>query len=55
MSPKMDLFSAYNLTDEDKAEVARLAKDPGIGERVCYGAFFLFAFSLSFSEEIRCV
>jgi DNA replication licensing factor MCM2 len=36
MAKKQDLFSAYKLTDEDKAEIEKLSKDPRIGERVCY-------------------
>ncbi|GAQ88362.1 DNA replication licensing factor MCM2 component [Klebsormidium nitens] len=31
---KEDLFSAYKLTDEDKAEVLKLSKDPRIGQRI---------------------
>ena len=31
---KQDLFAAYKLTDEDKADIQRLAKDPRIGQRV---------------------
>ncbi|KAG1370239.1 DNA replication licensing factor MCM2 [Cocos nucifera] len=34
VTKKQDLFSAYKLTDEDKAEIERLAKDPRIGERI---------------------
>lgn len=36
VAKKQDLFSAYKLTDEDKAEIEKLSKDPRIGERVCY-------------------
>jgi DNA replication licensing factor MCM2 len=36
IAKKQDLFSAYKLTDEDKAEIEKLSKDPRIGERVCY-------------------
>ena len=36
VTKKQDLFSAYKLTDEDKAEIEKLSKDPRIGERVCY-------------------
>lgn len=39
VAKKQDLFSAYRLTDEDKAEIERLAKDPRIGERVCFFSF----------------
>ena len=35
VSKKQDLFSAYKLTDEDKAEIEKLSKDPRISERVC--------------------
>lgn len=31
---KQDLFAAYKLTDEDKADIQRLSKDPRIGQRV---------------------
>ncbi|CAL9129890.1 unnamed protein product [Musa textilis] len=34
VTKKQDLFSAYKLTDEDKAEIEKLAKDPRIGERI---------------------
>ncbi|KAJ3671882.1 hypothetical protein LUZ60_007961 [Juncus effusus] len=34
VAKKHDLFSAYKLTDEDKAEIEQLAKDPRIGERI---------------------
>ncbi|GLJ12831.1 hypothetical protein SUGI_0198590 [Cryptomeria japonica] len=34
VTKKQDLFSAYKLTDEDKAEIQNLAKDPRIGERI---------------------
>ncbi|KAJ1685627.1 hypothetical protein LUZ63_017017 [Rhynchospora breviuscula] len=34
VAKKQDLFSAYRLTDEDKAEIEKLAKDPRIGERI---------------------
>nr|CAD1820219.1 unnamed protein product [Ananas comosus var. bracteatus] len=34
VAKKQDLFSAYKLTDEDKAEIEKLAKDPRIGERI---------------------
>eukprot|EP00249_Psilotum_nudum_P028835 c38786_g1_i1 orf=143-2887(+) len=34
VSKKHDLFSAYKLTEEDKAEIEKLSKDPRIGERV---------------------
>lgn len=36
VAKKQDLFSAYKLTQEDKEEIEKLAKDPRIGERVCY-------------------
>ena len=36
VAKKQDLFSAYKLTDEDKAEIEKLSKDPRIDERVCY-------------------
>jgi DNA replication licensing factor MCM2 len=39
VAKKQDLFSAYKLTDEDKAEIEKLSKDPRIGERVCYPTF----------------
>lgn len=35
VTKKQDLFSAYKLTQEDKEEIEKLAKDPRIGERVC--------------------
>lgn len=35
IAKKQDLFSAYKLTQEDKEEIEKLAKDPRIGERVC--------------------
>lgn len=35
VSKKQDLFSSYKLTQEDKDEIEKLAKDPRIGERVC--------------------
>ncbi|XP_054808214.1 DNA replication licensing factor MCM2 [Prosopis cineraria] len=31
---KQDLFSSYKLTQEDKDEIEKLAKDPRIGERI---------------------
>ncbi|KAM3404195.1 hypothetical protein ACQJBY_007341 [Aegilops geniculata] len=34
VSKKQDLFSAYKLTDEDKAEIEKLSKDPRISERI---------------------
>ncbi|KAG2557543.1 hypothetical protein PVAP13_8NG240000 [Panicum virgatum] len=34
VAKKQDLFSAYKLTDEDKAEIEKLSKDPRIGERM---------------------
>lgn len=34
VAKKQDLFSAYKLTQEDKEEIEKLAKDPRIGERV---------------------
>ena len=34
ISKKQDLFSAYKLTEEDKAEIETLSKDPRIGARV---------------------
>lgn len=34
VTKKQDLFSAYKLTEEDKAEISNLAKDPRIGERI---------------------
>lgn len=36
VTKKQDLFSAYKLTQEDKEEIEKLAKDPRIGERVSY-------------------
>ncbi|KAL6350208.1 hypothetical protein AAG906_004151 [Vitis piasezkii] len=34
VTKKQDLFSAYKLTQEDKEEIEKLAKDPRIGERI---------------------
>ncbi|URE30000.1 DNA replication licensing factor [Musa troglodytarum] len=34
VTEKQDLFSACKFTDEDKAEIEKLAKDPRIGERI---------------------
>ncbi|ONK58662.1 uncharacterized protein A4U43_C09F15380 [Asparagus officinalis] len=34
VTKKQDLFAAYKLTDEDKAEIEKLSKDPRIGERI---------------------
>ncbi|KAL5700520.1 DNA helicase [Ranunculus cassubicifolius] len=34
VTKKQDLFSAYKLTEEDKAEIQNLSKDPRIGERI---------------------
>ncbi|CAI9275262.1 unnamed protein product [Lactuca saligna] len=34
VTKKQDLFSAYKLTEEDKQEIHKLAKDPRIGERI---------------------
>ncbi|KAM0896190.1 hypothetical protein ACQ4PT_023343 [Festuca glaucescens] len=34
VAKKQDLFSAYKLTDEDKAEIEKLSKDPRISERI---------------------
>ncbi|KAK4395687.1 DNA replication licensing factor MCM2 [Sesamum angolense] len=34
VTKKHDLFSAYKLTQEDKEEIEKLAKDPRIGERI---------------------
>lgn len=31
---KQDLFAAYKLTDEDKADIQRISKDPRIGQRL---------------------
>jgi DNA replicative helicase MCM subunit Mcm2 (Cdc46/Mcm family) len=42
---KQDLFAAYKLTDEDKADIQRLSKDPRIGQRVQI-LFNSFNFSL---------
>lgn len=39
VTKKQDLFSAYKLTQEDKEEIEKLAKDPRIGERVCCTIF----------------
>ncbi|EXB86765.1 DNA replication licensing factor mcm2 [Morus notabilis] len=34
VTKKQDLFSAYKLTQEDKEQIEKLAKDPRIGERI---------------------
>ncbi|KAJ8899977.1 hypothetical protein K2173_024088 [Erythroxylum novogranatense] len=34
VTKKQDLFSAYKLSQEDKEEIEKLAKDPRIGERI---------------------
>lgn len=34
VAKKQDLFSAYKLTQEDKEEIEKLAKDPRVGERI---------------------
>ncbi|GFZ20970.1 minichromosome maintenance (MCM2/3/5) family protein [Actinidia rufa] len=34
ITKKQDLFSAYKLTEEDKEEIEKLAKDPNIGEKI---------------------
>uniref|UniRef100_A0A0A0LCK0 DNA replication licensing factor MCM2 n=1 Tax=Cucumis sativus TaxID=3659 RepID=A0A0A0LCK0_CUCSA len=34
ITKKQDLFSAYKITQEDKEEIEKLAKDPRIGERI---------------------
>lgn len=34
VTKKQDLFSAYKLTQEDKEEIEKLAKDPRVGERI---------------------
>ncbi|XP_007050002.2 PREDICTED: DNA replication licensing factor MCM2 [Theobroma cacao] len=34
VTKKQDLFSAYKLTQEDKEEIEKLAKDPRIGEKI---------------------
>ncbi|KAL9691271.1 hypothetical protein QQ045_011691 [Rhodiola kirilowii] len=34
VTKKQDLFSAYKLTQEDKDEIEKLARDPRIGERI---------------------
>ncbi|BBN03861.1 DNA replication licensing factor MCM2 [Marchantia polymorpha subsp. ruderalis] len=34
ISKKQDLFSAYKLTEEDKADIIGLSKDPRIGQRI---------------------
>ncbi|OMO57142.1 Mini-chromosome maintenance, DNA-dependent ATPase [Corchorus capsularis] len=34
IAKKQDLFSAYKLTQEDKEEIEKLAKDPKIGEKI---------------------
>lgn len=47
VTKKQDLFSAYKLTQEDKEEIEKLAKDPRIGERVCY---LLLTLSLLYCE-----
>lgn len=40
VTKKQDLFSAYKLTQEDKEEIEKLAKDPRIGERVYFLHYF---------------
>lgn len=47
MMKKQDLFSAYKLTQEDKEELEKLAKDPRIGERVCSLRCFIVLSMLS--------
>lgn len=44
VTKKQDLFSAYKLTQEDKEEIEKLAKDPKIGERVCYSEYRILFF-----------
>lgn len=39
VTKKQDLFSAYKLTQEDKEEIEKLAKDPRIGERVGFRTY----------------
>ncbi|XAR48265.1 DNA helicase [Bertholletia excelsa] len=34
VTKKQDLFSAYKLTEEDKEEIEKLAKDPNIGDKI---------------------
>ncbi|XP_052184215.1 DNA replication licensing factor MCM2 [Diospyros lotus] len=34
VTKKQDCFSAYKLTEEDKEEIEKLAKDPNIGEKI---------------------
>lgn len=38
---KQDLFAAYKLTDEDKADIQKLSKDPRIGQRVQILVYFM--------------
>jgi len=45
VTKKQDLFAAYKLTDEDKAEIEKLSKDPRIGERVSSTILFLLLLS----------
>lgn len=42
VTKKQDLFSAYKLTQEDKEEIEKLAKDSRIGERVIFLLHYLF-------------
>jgi hypothetical protein len=46
VSKKQDLFAAYKLTEEDKAEIEQLSKDPRIGQRVRSISQFLTDFVL---------
>jgi len=39
ITKKQDCFSSYKLTEEDKEEIEKLAKDPNIGEKVSYWIF----------------
>jgi DNA replication licensing factor MCM2 len=36
VSKREDLFAAYRLTQDDKAAILELARDPRIGRRVCF-------------------
>lgn len=55
ISKKADAFAAYKLTDEDKAEIVKLSKDPTIGKKVLSAAEHfnkLFTYASGFKQTM---
>ena len=53
VTKKQDLFSAYKLTQEDKEEIEKLAKDSRIGERVCCFLIVLVSCVISILNHVN--